>query len=91
VDDAELSVITYPKDSKGLDVSGVGHVRSSAKIDQGTATVDGAECAIGDTLVDEVLLVLAVLVISRRTKGCFSLMMEPDRVSRAFLSSSATT
>ena len=34
---------------------------SSAEIDQGTATVDGAFGAVGHALVDEVLLVLAVL------------------------------
>lgn len=50
-----------PDDSEGLDVSGVRDVGSSAQIDEGTASIDSALGAIGHSLVDEVLLVLAVL------------------------------
>lgn len=37
------------------------NVRTSAEIDEGTATVNGTLGAIGNSLVDKVLLVLAVL------------------------------
>ena len=36
-------------------------MRSTAQINQGSTAVDSALCAIGDSLVDEILLVLAVL------------------------------
>jgi hypothetical protein len=39
----------------------MGDVRASAKIDERTASVDSAHSAVGNTLVDEVLLVLAVV------------------------------
>jgi hypothetical protein len=52
---------TYPEDGKGLDVAGGRNVRSSAQINQGSTAVDSALGAIGDSLVDEILLVLAVL------------------------------
>lgn len=49
------------EDGKRLNVSGMGDVRASAKIDERTASVDSTRGAVGDTLVDEVLLVFAVV------------------------------
>lgn len=50
---------SYLHDLEGLDLASVLDVRSSAKIDQGSATVDGALFS-GDQLFDVVQLVLAV-------------------------------
>jgi len=52
---------THSEDGEGLDVASGGDVRSSAQIDEGTASVDGALGAIRHSLVNEILLVLAVL------------------------------
>ena len=49
----------YLHDLEGLDLTGVLDVRSSAKVDQGTATVDRTLLP-SDQLVDVVQLVLAV-------------------------------
>jgi hypothetical protein len=51
---------SYLEDGERLDVSGVRDVRTSAKIDERAASVDGAGGAVRDALVDEVLLVFAV-------------------------------
>lgn len=51
----------YSKDGECLNVSGIRHVRSTAQIDEGTTSVDGRLGALGHALVDEILLVLAVL------------------------------
>jgi hypothetical protein len=53
--------LAYPENGKGLDVASGGDVRSSAQIDQGTASVHSTLGAIGNTLLNEILLVLAVL------------------------------
>lgn len=37
------------------------HMRSPAKVDEGTASVDGTAAAVGDALLNEVKLVRAVL------------------------------
>lgn len=54
-------ISTYPENGKGLDVASGGDVRSSAQIDQGTTSVHSTLGAIGNTLLNEILLVLAVL------------------------------
>jgi hypothetical protein len=56
-----ISLVTYPENGKGLDVTGGRDVRSSAQIDKGTASVDSTLGAIRDSLLNEILLVLAVL------------------------------
>jgi hypothetical protein len=53
--------LTYPENGKGLDVTSGGDVRSSAQIDQGTASVHSTLGAVGNSLLNEILLVLAVL------------------------------
>lgn len=52
---------SYSENGKGLDVAGVGHVGTTAQIDQGTAAVDSALGVVGHALLDKVLLVLAIL------------------------------
>lgn len=56
-----ISLVTYPENGKGLDVTGGGDVRSSAQIDKGAASVDSALGAIRDSLLNKILLVFAVL------------------------------
>jgi hypothetical protein len=49
------------EDGNRLDATGVRDVRATAKIDHGTATVDGGSGAVGDLVVDEAKLVRVVL------------------------------
>jgi len=51
---------SYLHDVESLDSTSVRNVRTSAQIDQGTATVDGGAGAIGNLVLDNVLLVLVV-------------------------------
>ena len=53
--------VTYLEYGKGLDVAGGRDVGSSAQINEGTTSVNSALGAIGNSLLNEVLLVLAVL------------------------------
>jgi hypothetical protein len=53
--------VAYLEHGKGLDVAGGRDVGSSAQIDEGTTSVDSTLGAIGNSLLNEVLLVLAVL------------------------------
>lgn len=48
-------------DGESLDATSVGHVRTSAQINQGTAAVDGGGSAVRDLVVDDVNLVRVVL------------------------------
>lgn len=59
--DDRISLVTYSEDGKGLDVTGGRDVRSSAQIDKGAASVNSTLGAIRDSLLNEILLVLAVL------------------------------
>lgn len=52
---------TYLEDGEGFNVSGGRNMRTSAQIDERTASVDGAQSAVRNSLVDEILLVLAVV------------------------------
>ena len=56
-----MFTVTYLEYGKGLDVAGGRDVGSSAQIDEGTTSVNSALGAIGNSLLNEVLLVLAVL------------------------------
>lgn len=51
----------HSENGEGLDVAGVRDVRAPAQIDQRSTPVDSALGAVGNALVDEVLLVFAVL------------------------------
>lgn len=53
--------VAYLQNRKGLDVTGGRNVGSSAQIDKGTTSVDSTLGAIGDSLLDEILLVFAVV------------------------------
>ena len=44
-------------DGESLDSAGVGNVRTTAKIDKGAVTVDSGSGAVGDLVLDDVLLV----------------------------------
>lgn len=56
-----IFLVAYLEDGKGLDVTSGGDVRTSAQINEGTTSVDSTLGAIRYSLLDEVLLVLAVL------------------------------
>ncbi|KAI6760208.1 hypothetical protein HG531_013409 [Fusarium graminearum] len=58
---SRVGPFAYLEDGKGLDVTSGGDVRTSAQIDEGTTSVDSTLGAIRYSLLDEVLLVLAVL------------------------------
>ena len=51
----------YLENGESLDVTSGGNVRTTAQIDQRAAAVNRAESTVGYTLVNEVLLVFAVL------------------------------
>ena len=48
--------------SQSLDSASMGYVRTSTEIDQGTTSVDSGRSAIGDLVLDIMLLVAVVLV-----------------------------
>lgn len=49
---------------KSLDAAGVGNMGTETQVDEGSAAVYGGRGAIGDLVVDVVLLVLVVLHVS---------------------------
>lgn len=58
---SSVTVKTYLEDGERLDISGSRNVRTSAQIDKRTASVDSAQSTVRNSLVDEMLLVLAVV------------------------------
>lgn len=58
---SSVTVKTYLEDGERLDISGSRNVRTSAQIDKRTASVDSAQGTVRNSLVDEMLLVLAVV------------------------------
>jgi hypothetical protein len=61
VKQTSLQKKSYLEDGKRLNVSGGRNMRTSAQIDKRTTSVDGAQSTVRNSLVDEVLLVLAVV------------------------------